>query len=162
MVASAPGFSVGFVGRDSPAGGGGHGGRMRRVRPARVIWVEGVAGSGKTTLVRHALADLPEELRHRARAVRRARQRRRVTTSPASSESAARDSPFAAAQQLLDTWAQLQEQGPVAVLVEDVHWADAESSLALISAVRRLDQDRVLLVITSRPEAGPEWDRLVD
>ena len=41
--------------------------------------------------------------------------------------------------------------GPVVVVVEDLHWADSESSKALLSAVQRLDKDRVVVLITARP-----------
>jgi hypothetical protein len=46
-------------------------------------------------------------------------------------------------------------------LVEDLHWADLSSSQALLSAVKRLDRDRVLVLITSRRGASAEWDRFV-
>ena len=60
------------------------------------------------------------------------------------------DSPFAAGQKLLDIWSRLQEHGPAAVVIEDVHWADPASAVAVISAVKRLDQDRVAVIVTSR------------
>ncbi len=160
MVALGSGSTVAFVGRTSELAVAAAGAQSAAAGRPGVIWVEGVAGSGKTTLVRQVLTDLPQDF---------------VTAQVRSDELAKGvayevvgqfgvtevQSPFAAAQQLLDSWAHLQEQGPVAVLVEDAHWADAESSLALISAVRRLDQDRVLVVITSRPNPGPDWDRLI-
>ena len=43
---------------------------------------------------------------------------------------------------------------PTVVVVEDLHWADRESRLALLTAAQRLDRDAVVMVVTSRPEAG--------
>jgi DNA-binding CsgD family transcriptional regulator len=159
MSAAGSGFSAGFIGREaqlavmaaaaaSAAGG----------RPG-VVWVEGAAGSGKTTFVRHVLAGLGDEfVVVRVQCDELAKDIGYQLVSELGVSAA--DTPFAAAQQLLDTWSQLQERGPVVVLVEDVHWADAPSAMALSSAVRRLDQDRVLVLITSRPDRGPEWERL--
>jgi hypothetical protein len=45
--------------------------------------------------------------------------------------------------QLLEAWSRVQDDGPVGVLVEDLHWADSRSSQALLTAVNRLDRDRV-------------------
>ena len=46
------------------------------------------------------------------------------------------------------------------VVVEDLHWVDAESNKALLSAVQRLDQDRVVVLVTSRPGLHEGWERL--
>ena len=127
----------------------------------RVVWVEGDPGSGKTALVSHVAAELPAGF---------------VVLRAAAEESAA-DQPFAVLDQLgieggesphaagLDLVALLTEagsRGPVAVVVEDLHWADRESRQALLAVVRRVAEERVLLLVTSRPGAAPDgWDRLV-
>jgi DNA-binding CsgD family transcriptional regulator len=125
-----------------------------------VIWVEGAAGSGKTTLARRALADLPEDF---------------VTTVVRGDELASsvpydivrrlgverNDDGFAVSQELLNRWAVLQEEGPLAVLIEDAHWVDAESLLALLGTARRLEQDRVLVVLTSRFPPTEGWERFM-
>ncbi|HEX4431696.1 MAG TPA: AAA family ATPase [Frankiaceae bacterium] len=159
MVGIGSGFSVGFVGREAQLAVVASAAQAAAAGRPGAIWVEGVAGSGKTTFIRHALTSLPTDL----------------VTLRVQCDEVGKDedyelagqlgvtgagSPFAAAQQLLDKWSHLQELGPVVVAVEDVHWADAPSALALISAIRRLDQDRILFLFTSRPEAGPEWERL--
>src|SRR5580658_6631262 len=104
------------------------------------MWVEGAAGSGKTTLARRALADLPEDF---------------VTIVVRGDELASSvpydivrrlgvhrsDDGFAVGQELLTRWAVLQEEGPLAVLIEDAHWVDGASMQALLSAARRLEQD---------------------
>ena len=46
------------------------------------------------------------------------------------------------------------------VVVEDLHWADGASSKALLSAVQRLDKDRVVVLVTTRPGPHDGWERL--
>jgi DNA-binding CsgD family transcriptional regulator len=125
-----------------------------------LVWVDGMAGSGKTALVRRALADLPDEFVS-VRAYADEVAEGAPYELAAQLGAASRESPFATGQELLDVWTQLQEQGPVAVVIEDVHWADRASALAVMSAIRRLDHDRALVIITSRPSRSPDWERLV-
>jgi ATP/maltotriose-dependent transcriptional regulator MalT len=151
----------GFVGRvselaaigacvDAVSGGAG-----------RVVWVEGDPGSGKTALLNHVVAGLPAGF---------------VVVRAAADESAV-DQPFAVLEQFgiegggspqaagLDLVTSLTEAGaggPVAVVVEDLHWADRESRQALLAVVRRAGEERVLLLVTSRPGAAPDgWERLL-
>lgn len=44
---------------------------------------------------------------------------------------------------------------PLALLVDDLHWADAESRRLLLSLLGILEETPVLVVTTARPEAGP-------
>jgi ATP/maltotriose-dependent transcriptional regulator MalT len=126
----------------------------------RLVWVEGAAGSGKTTLLRRAIDACPiEVVKVRAAA-------EELATNVAyelAGQLGARDcdSPFAASQRLLDSWARLQERGPVLIVIEDVHWADPFSVAALISAVKRLDQDRVAVIVTGRVPPDEGWERLI-
>ena len=125
-----------------------------------VLWIEGDAGLGKTSLLRHALRNLPEDF----------------TVVTAEADEFASDvsfnlleqlgvrqatAVFPAGLELLEYLGRLQSAGPVAVVVEDLHWADPESRAALLVAARRLGQDRVLMVVTSRPKAAPDdgWER---
>jgi DNA-binding CsgD family transcriptional regulator len=151
----------GFVGRvselaaigacvDAVSGGAG-----------RVVWVEGDPGSGKTALLNHVVAGLPAGF---------------VVVRAAADESAV-DQPFAVLEQFgiegggspqaagLDLVTSLTEAGaggPVAVVVEDLHWADRESRQALLGVVRRAGEERLLLLVTSRPGAAPDgWERLL-
>jgi DNA-binding CsgD family transcriptional regulator len=127
----------------------------------RVVWVEGDPGSGKTALVDRVLAELPAAF---------------VVLRAAAEESAV-DQPFAVLAQLgvegggsplaagLDLVAMLTEAGgggQVAVVVEDLHWADRESRQALLAVARRAGEERVLLLVTSRPGAAADgWERLL-
>ena len=57
--------------------------------------------------------------------------------------------------------ANLADQGPVLVVVDDVHWADDESLHFLGYLARRLDDLPLLLVLAARTSGpGPERDRL--
>ncbi|HTW08718.1 MAG TPA: AAA family ATPase, partial [Acidimicrobiales bacterium] len=128
-------------------------------RPS-VVWVEGDAGWGKTSLLRHALRSLPEG----------------YTVVTAEADEFASDvsfnlleqlgvrqatAVFPAGLELLEYLGRLQSTGPVVVAVEDLHWADPESRGALLVAARRLSRDRVLIVVTSRPQRAPDeaWER---
>lgn len=42
--------------------------------------------------------------------------------------------------ELLGLWGEAGRRGPIAVAVEDLHWADPESRLALVTAARRLPE----------------------
>ncbi|HTU39043.1 MAG TPA: AAA family ATPase [Acidimicrobiales bacterium] len=149
-----------FVGRGSELGVLDRAVRSASEGRPTVVWIEGAAGSGKTTLVRHALAECPEPF---------------VSTAVAGEELASavpydlsrrlgaekNDDGFAVGQELLGLWAHRQEDGPVAVLIEDAHWADAESLQALLSATRRLERDRVVVLLTSRHPPNEGWERFV-
>jgi DNA-binding CsgD family transcriptional regulator/predicted negative regulator of RcsB-dependent stress response len=125
-----------------------------------VVWIEGEAGSGKTSLLRAALRQLPEGYR--------------VLTGEA--DELATDIAFQLVEQLgvtadvgafptgielLQLWGTESERGPIAVAVEDLHWADSDSRLALLTAVKRLRHDRVLVLVTNRPAEGVAdgWER---
>ena len=51
----------------------------------------------------------------------------------------------------------LAQQQPVLYIFEDVHWIDPTSLEALARLIDRLQDTRVLLVITHRPEFTPPW-----
>lgn len=55
-------------------------------------------------------------------------------------------------------FARLAEDGPVAVVLEDLHWADATSLQLLERLVGDTEVSAILLVLTSRPERDhPSW-----
>ena len=127
---------------------------------AWVVWLEGDAGSGKTVLARRVVAGLAKQYR-----VVQAEADELAADEPlavvAQLGPLAATSAFAAGLELLELFGRLQDGGPVVVLVEDLHWADVASRQALLTAARRLGQDRVVLVVTSRPDTRPEdgWER---
>jgi ATP/maltotriose-dependent transcriptional regulator MalT len=125
-----------------------------------LIWVEGAAGSGKTSLLRRALADLPEQF-----ITARVNSDELATDIPYQLASrfgaVSGDGPFAVGQELLDAWSRLQERGPAAVVIEDLHWADPASSMAVLSAIKRLEGDRLVVIVTSRLPPGESWDGIV-
>jgi DNA-binding CsgD family transcriptional regulator len=155
---------------------------------ARVAAVEGAAGMGKSALLRRFLAaaaiptvlsasgeetetELPfgviAQLRAAAIAAsgqpaastRTTRQVRWPAPSPA-------DDGLEAGARLLEALGDLQASGPVAVVVDDLHWADRQSVQALLFATRRLAFDHVIVLIAFRQDEavglGEGWRRLLD
>ncbi|GII32461.1 helix-turn-helix transcriptional regulator [Planotetraspora mira] len=138
--------------------------------------VEGEAGIGKSALVRRfaaslddftilraigdpSEADLPygvigQLTRHVDRAV--------LEQFPLLAESPpAGTSPHVVGGQLLLLLGALQESGnPVAVIVDDVQWADRLSVQVLGFVLRRLWADRVLTILVTRPEAEASGETL--
>jgi len=51
----------------------------------------------------------------------------------------------------------LSRQKPVLMIFEDVHWIDPSTLAALSVFIDRLQNERILLVITHRPEFIPPW-----
>jgi DNA-binding CsgD family transcriptional regulator len=151
---------VGFVGRRLELAAVSAAAKSAAEHRPSVVWIEGDAGSGKTSLLRQALRALPQDF----------------TVVTAESDEFASDisfnlleqlgvrqatAVFPAGLELLEYLGRLQSAGPVALAVEDLHWADHESRAALLVAARRLSQDRLLMVVTSRPKPAPDdgWER---
>ncbi|SDI19077.1 regulatory protein, luxR family [Actinokineospora alba] len=59
---------------------------------------------------------------------------------------------FTVGAQLLQLISEAQEAGPLCLVLEDLSWADSASVEALGFLLRRLDADRVLVVVTARDE----------
>jgi DNA-binding NarL/FixJ family response regulator/Tfp pilus assembly protein PilF len=151
---------AGFVGREAEMGVIAAAAEAAAGGRPQVVWVEGEAGSGKTALVRQAAAALPAGFsRVRVQSDELAAD---IPYELAGQLGAANiEGPFVAGMSVLDAWSTAQDGGPVAVLVEDFHWADAASSQALLSAARRLDQDRLVVILTSRFPPDQGWDRFL-
>lgn len=124
-----------------------------------LVWVEGEAGSGKSALVDALVGELPSEF-----GVLRAETDELDADEPLALAiqlgASYTDAPGPAAIALLRCWAALQDDGPLAVIVEDLHWADPDSRAALLTAIHRLAGDRVLMVVTSRPGVTDGWSRM--
>src|SRR5207244_2708113 len=60
--------------------------------------------------------------------------------------------PFQVGAAIVDALGELQDHGPVLLTVEDAHWSDSGSLQAVAYAFRRLGTDRVMLLLSLRPE----------
>lgn len=158
-----------FVGREAELAVLAGCARRAQSRRAGVVLVEGVAGVGKTALVQRWLAtedsrgmtvlrafcDADESdwafgvVGQLVRWVPRKELEREALLGGGGP--LAGTSPLQVGEQLLRLVDDLQEAAPVAVIVEDVHWADLASLQALGFLLRRLEADRVLTVLTTRP-----------
>ncbi len=149
-----------FVGRDEELAVIASCAAAAAANQAQVVWIDGVAGAGKTALVREALGRLPP-----AYHLLRAAADELAPDVPFGTLTglglAGTAGAFAAGVELVALLAAAQDAGPVALVVEDLHWADAASRQALLTAARRLHDDKVMLLMTSRPDAGAadSWER---
>jgi DNA-binding CsgD family transcriptional regulator len=122
-----------------------------------VVLLEAEGGFGKTALVRHVVGQLPAGVQ-----VLRAQADELATEQPfelARQFGATSSESFSAGLEILEVWSKRQDDGPVVVVVEDLHWADGASSKALLSAVQRLDKDKVAVLVTTRPGLHDGWER---
>jgi DNA-binding CsgD family transcriptional regulator len=123
-----------------------------------VVLVEGPAGIGKTALLHQALGGATgvrvlwaggEELETAVPYGVVTRLMAGVGTVPLDG------GPLQVGAALLGALDELQERGPVALVVDDAHWADGSSLAALAFALRRLRADHVLAVLAVRDLADP-------
>jgi hypothetical protein len=95
-----------------------------------VVWIEGEAGAGKTALLRAAVAVLAGEFQVlRAQADELAADMSFDVVGQLGVRDA--EAPFPAGLELIGQWTGQPDGRPVLV-VEDLHWADPESRLALL------------------------------
>src|SRR5262245_9109365 len=136
----------------------------------RIVWIVGESGIGKTALVRRALEQaarrmvwvsgdetetaLPWGIILQARAALGLEHR-----------IAARENadPFEVGAELLSDLSSVD--GPTALVVDDLQWADPPSASALLFALRRVQVEPVLFVLITRPQPGQwlgdSWERLL-
>jgi hypothetical protein len=130
----------------------------------RLIFIEGPAGIGETWLLAEVAPKLADwrqltvssdeaEMRLPYRLLARllAGVRPRWSAGRLAAGKAGAD-PFMVGAELQQLLGELQVSGPVAVIVDDAPWADPQSLRALAFALRRPQADRVLAVLTMRPE----------
>ncbi|GID28793.1 ATP-binding protein [Paractinoplanes brasiliensis] len=147
-----------------------------RAGGSRLAVVEGEAGIGKSSLLRAFSATLGDFTILRAAAdasetdfpygvIQQLAGRAALEAFPLLSAPAADTSPHVIGGQLLLLLGELQKSGrPVAVIVDDLHWADQPSTRALGFVLRRLWSDRVLTLLATRPvvdAADESLDRLL-
>ena len=150
-------------------------GRVRSGRP-RLVWLTGEAGIGKTSLLHRFVdrlsdvrllwssgdeneADLPYGVFSQLVAGLRPAASGRLSWSDDLRPEA---DPLAVGAALLAGLGGLQSNGPVVVVVDDAHWADARSAQALMFVLRRLRNDHVLVLLSARsesPTTAETWDR---
>jgi len=135
-----------------------------RAGDPQVVCVRGPAGIGKTTMVRRFAAGLTDftVLVATADATETGLDHgvvgqlvRRLPGVPPFTDV----SPFAVGAQLLDLVGGLQSAGSVAIVVDDVQWADPPSVQALGFVLRRIWADQVLAVVVARDD-DERLDRL--
>jgi DNA-binding CsgD family transcriptional regulator/tetratricopeptide (TPR) repeat protein len=145
----------------------------------RIVSIEGEAGIGKTALVRRFLAGVPGAspllaggdeseigLEYGVIAQLLASGSAELVEATARREAASdRQSVFSVGAAVLR---RLGAEGDATaiVAVDDLHWLDVPSAGALLFALRRLQGERVLVLLAGRPgeltRLGPSWPRLLD
>ena len=131
-------------------------GRLHDMRLLRATGLESeqeIPFAALLQLVRPALDLLPEIPPVQAEALSAA-----LALPSSAAASSARDR-FTVGAALLSLVCRYAEEGPVAVVVDDLHLIDASSANALVFAARRLGADPVLVLFGVR---SPEGDRLTD
>jgi DNA-binding CsgD family transcriptional regulator len=159
-ISSTPESSQWFVGRHDELKVFADWAERARRGTSGIVWIEGDAGSGKSALVREALRSLPGD----TQIMRASAHEYGATASldlihqlvPVEAATS-----FAEGLQLLELLSSTLSGELLVVVIEDLHWADADSSRALLSMTQRLDQEHLLLVVTSRPDLhNDEWQRV--
>jgi ATP/maltotriose-dependent transcriptional regulator MalT len=148
-----------FVGRSSEIASLSRCVELSLAGKAQTVWIEGEAGCGKTGLVNWWLDHLSDEFRvFRAEADELATELSLEVVGQLGRFDATDG--FGVGMEILDLVDSAQNDGPVVVVVEDLHWADLASRQALLTAARRLRNDRSLVLVTSRPVLRDDgWDR---
>jgi DNA-binding CsgD family transcriptional regulator len=130
----------------------------------QVVYVEGEAGGGKSTLLSRFLGSLPDAV-----IVQVGGDEAETLLSygivdqlhPGTVTEPGTD-PMAVGARLLDLLDRLQAGGQVVVLaIDDLQWADRPSSRAVLFALRRLRADKVLAIVSARAgeRVDPGWAR---
>lgn len=128
-----------------------------------VINIEGDAGFGKTRLLRALRAELADFSILRAFGEPDAEDVSGFLLDELipSGSSPRMVNPLRAIRLLQEHVDVLQRTHPVAIVIDDLQWADAESVRALAGLVRRADGDRLVVIVACRPlrDTHPEWRR---
>ena len=157
---------AGFVGRQSELRILGERLAAAKMGQPQVVYVEGEAGGGKSTLLSRFLGSLPDAVVLQAggdEAETRLSYGVIDQLQPGAATEPATD-PMAVGVRLLDLFDRLQSGGQVVVLaIDDLQWADRPSARAVLFALRRLRADKVLALVSTRAGglADPGWARFV-
>jgi DNA-binding CsgD family transcriptional regulator len=133
----------------------------------RVVMIEGDAGIGKSTLLNWFCADAEPAVVLRA-AGEESEQLIRYGVGVQLLGGDLGDvgaEPLAIGGKLLSVVDRAQaHSGVVLLVVDDLHWVDPPSAAALLFALRRLEADRVLALVSTRPgevSVAAGWERFV-
>ena len=139
----------------------------------QIVWIEGEAGIGKTALLRRFLTRTPAGSRLLVSGDESEIGLDYGVISQllgAAGPGAAPEPPgthqsvFAVGASVLEVLGALPGS-PAIVAIDDVHWLDPPSAGALLFALRRLQGERVLVLLASRPDGlerlGASWPRLL-
>jgi DNA-binding CsgD family transcriptional regulator len=163
LLAGGPEGDV-FVGRGAELAGLADVLARSRQGEPWLVTIEGESGVGKTALARRSLAPSSGLITLWARAdpseidfeygligqLLRGVGRQVLARYPLLAGDVARSSPFAVGVQLLGIIGELQKAGPLALVIDDVQWADRRSVEALSFAFRRLSVDAVAVILIVR------------
>ncbi|MBV9921300.1 MAG: AAA family ATPase [Pseudonocardia sp.] len=146
--------------------------RARAGQP-RVLWLSGPAGIGKSTLIRRFAAERPDVRMLRAGgdeaetglpygvvAQLLADVPRRLLRPLLRAGPSPEADPLAVGAELLAVLGELENPGPVVLVLDDAQWMDDASARALVFAVRRLRRDQVLVVLGTRDGLPASWERI--
>ncbi|HME67713.1 MAG TPA: AAA family ATPase, partial [Streptosporangiaceae bacterium] len=156
--------SAGFVGRQSELGILDERFAAAEMGHPQVVYVEGEAGGGKSTLLSRFLGSLPDAviLQVDGDEAETLLSYGIVDQLQPGTVTAPGTDPMAVGARLLDLLDRLQAGGRVVVLaIDDLQWADRPSSRAVLFALRRLRADKVLAVVSARAgeRVDPGWAR---
>jgi DNA-binding NarL/FixJ family response regulator len=139
--------------------------RVRRGEP-RVVLIEGPPGIGKSALIDHILADHADLTILRATGeqweafvaygvvdqLMRSAGISRAKLLAGRGRSLPTEEPVGIGSQVLEAIEDLEPKAPVALVIDDAHWADLDSLRALLFVVRRMVGIRVLVLFAVRSE----------
>lgn len=130
-----------------------------------VLVIEGEAGLGKSRLLKRISRTVEGFEVHRAFGEPDApdvafRTLRELTASTGIAEPV---NAFQSVSEMLALVDERQKERPLAFLIDDLQWADAESVRALAGLLRRSEGDRLLVAVATRPlgRAHAEWQRML-
>jgi len=118
----------------------------------QVVYLEGEAGSGKSTLVSRFLGSLSDAVVLQAGCDEDESLLSYGVVDQLDPDAAPDpgDDPMAVGSRLLDLFDRLQADDRIVVLVlDDLQWADRPSLRAVLFALRRLRADKVLIVVSA-------------